>query len=60
MTRRSRRHLSGIALAAFATLTAAACADGDTSTDPDDTPGSPVAGEATLSGVVFDVHPDPG
>jgi hypothetical protein len=59
MTRRSRGHLGGIALAAFVTLTAAACADGDT-TNPADTPGSLVAADATLSGVVFDVHRDPG
>lgn len=60
MTRRSRRHLGGIALAAMVTLTAAACADGDTTTNPADPPGSPVAVDATLSGVVFDVHRDPG
>jgi hypothetical protein len=62
MTRRSRRHLGGIALAALVTLTAAACADGDVATtaSPADTPGSPVAADATLSGVVFDVHRDPG
>jgi hypothetical protein len=61
VTRCSRGHLGGIALAAIVTLTAAACADGDTTTtNPADTPGSPVAADATLSGVVFDVHRDPG
>jgi hypothetical protein len=60
MTRRSCGHLGGIALAAFVTLTAAACADGDTTTSPADPPGSPVAVGATLSGIVFDVHRDPG
>lgn len=57
MTRRSRAHLGGIALAALVTLTTAGCADGDTTTDP---AGPPAAGDATLTGVVFDVHRDPG
>jgi hypothetical protein len=60
MTRRSRAHLAGIALAAFVTLTAAGCADGDTTANPADPPGSSVAVDATLTGVVFDVHRDPG
>jgi hypothetical protein len=59
MTRRSRRHLGDIALAALVTLTPA-CADADTTTNSADTPDSSVVGEATLSGVVFDVHRDPG
>ena len=57
MTRRSRAHLGGIALAALVTLTTAGCADGDTTTDP---AGPPAAGDATLTGVVFDVHRAPG
>jgi hypothetical protein len=59
MTRRSRLHLGVIALAALATLTAAGCADGDVATtaSPAD---APVAGDTALSGVVFDVHRDPG
>jgi hypothetical protein len=60
MTRRSRGHLGGIALAALVTLTVAGCADGDTTTNPADPAGPPAAGDATLTGVVFDVHRDPG
>lgn len=60
MTRRSRASLAAIALAAIVTLTAAGCADGDTAANPADPPDSSLAGDATLTGVVFDVHRDPG
>ncbi|MFN3256961.1 MAG: hypothetical protein ACE37B_14840 [Ilumatobacter sp.] len=60
MTRRSRAHLAGIALAAIVTLTAAGCADGDTTANPAGLPDSSLAGDATLTGFVFDVHRDPG
>lgn len=61
MTRRSRAHLGGIALAALVMLTAAGCADGgDTTGNPADPPDSALAGDATLTGVVFDVYRDPG
>lgn len=60
MTRRSSANLAAIALAAIVTLTAAGCADGDTTANPPDPPDSSPAGDATLTGVVFDVHRDPG
>lgn len=60
MTRRSRASLAAIALAAIVTLTAAGCADGDTTANPADPPDSSLAGDATLTGVVLDVHRDPG
>lgn len=55
MTRRSR--LASIPLAALAALSIASCADGDSNANPTD---APAARDATLSGVVFDVHRDPG
>jgi hypothetical protein len=55
MTRRAR--LSSIPLAALAALSIASCTDADTNVNPAD---SPSASDATLSGVVFDVHRDPG
>ncbi len=57
MTRRSRVHLGGIALAAMVTLTVAGCADGDSSANPTDTQS---ASDTNLTGVEFNVHRDPG
>jgi hypothetical protein len=57
VTRRSRAHLGGIALAALVTIAGAGCADGDATANPTD---PPAANDATLTGVVFDVHRDPG
>ncbi len=60
MTRRFRAQFGGIALGALVTLTVAGCAGGDTTATPPDSNDSPVAGDATLTGVVVDVHRDPG
>ncbi len=57
MTRRTHVHLGAIAVAAIVTLTAASCGGGETTADP--TTSTPTAG-ADLTGVVFDVHRDPG
>ncbi len=57
MTRRTHVHLGAIAVAAIVTLTAASCGGGETTADP--TASTPTAG-ADLTGVVFDVHRDPG
>ncbi len=57
MTRRTHVHLGAIAVAAIVTLTAASCGGGETTADW--TASTPTA-SAELTGVVFDVHRDPG
>ncbi len=57
MTRRTRGHLGAIAVAAIVTLAAASCGGGETTADP--TASTPTA-SAELTGIVFDVHRDPG
>lgn len=57
MTRRNHAHLGAIAAAAIVTLTAASC--GGSETTAETTATTPTVG-ADLTGVVFDVHRDPG
>lgn len=57
MTRRSRVHLGGIALAAIVTMIATGCTDNAKSANPADPPS---ASGTDLTGVVFSVHRDPG
>jgi len=57
MTRRSRVHLGGIALATIVTILTGGCADQDNAAKPTDPPS---AGAADLTGVVVDVRRDPG
>ena len=57
MTRRTHVHLGAIAVAAIVTLTAASCGGSETTADPTAT--TPTV-SADLTGVVFDVHRDPG